>query len=272
MATFWNHPYFSFYERSITEAGLLNELKDRHLNLSHCFHLAAIVSVPYSVEHPEETLKVNYHATKDLLRGAEELGFTKFIFAGSAAEYGEDRRLPLLEEYATEDTNHVSPYGRAKFCASVAVASSTIGVALRFFNIYGPRQDPKSPYSGVISRFADKALAGKSLTIFGDGLQTRDFVYVSDVVEAYARAASLDGVEFHVPGGVYNIGTGRITSVLDLAQTIKELTGNCEPLLFLEERPGDIRHSLASVDAFRSAARWSAKVSLREGLQRTLYP
>ncbi|NLI80423.1 MAG: NAD-dependent epimerase/dehydratase family protein [Deltaproteobacteria bacterium] len=261
---------FHFHERSITERGLITEMARRHANLCICFHLAAIVSVPYSVERPEETMEVNFHATGRLLEGAVEEGLEAFVFAGSAAEYGNDQRLPLLESYAGPETRHASPYGRAKFLASEAVAASPIGVSLRCFNIFGPRQDPSSPYSGVISKFMDMALRGSPLTVFGDGLQTRDFIYVSDIVEAYLVAAGLSQDRDRLPHGVYNVGTGRSTSILELAQTILEVAGQQREMVFQGERPGDIRHSVASIDALKQAGGWEPKVSLREGLGRTL--
>ncbi len=260
---------FIFYERAITEVGLLNDLKTRYPSLEYCFHLAAIVSVPYSVSHPEATMDVNYRATMNLLKEAEHLKFKGFVFAGSAAEYGEENRLPLREEYATEETKHLSPYGRSKYLASGNVAMSPCGVSLRCFNIYGPRQDPGSPYSGVISKFVNMALEKKPLTIFGDGLQTRDFIYVSDVVEAYLRAAGLCGNSAIRGKRLYNVGTGKGTTILEVAETLNELAINHERPAFCKERRGDIRFSLASVDAFRKATGWEPRVALREGLWNT---
>lgn len=270
MASFLDHTGFTFYERSVTQSGLLKEIKEKHPNLRICFHLAAIVSVPFSVDHPELTMEVNHGATLNLLGEAEELDLDRFIFAGSAAEYGNDQRLPLLEEYAMERTVHLSPYGKSKYLASKAVSSRSCGIALRFFNIYGPRQDPSSPYSGVISRFIDRGLSGKPLTIFGDGRHTRDFVYVADGVEAYIRASGLKGSPLSVPPGIYNIGTGKSTAIGDLAEMIKELSENRESLIFSHERPGDICHSIASVESFCKAADWYPSVSLWEGLKKTV--
>lgn len=270
MAGFRDHPSFAFHECSITEPSLLTRLKERHPALECCFHLAAVVSVPYSVDHSEETMEINWHSTASLLDEAVRLGFRSFLFAGSAAEYGEEERLPIREEYATDETVHLSPYGRSKYLSSQRVGSSPIGVALRCFNIYGPRQDPKSPYSGVISRFVDLAFSRKSLTVFGNGLQTRDFIFVADMVGAYVRAAGLDGAGPMVPNGVYNIGTGERTSVLRLAEEINDLAGNHEPMGFLSERPGDILHSVAAVDGFRRVSGWSPQVGLRDGLRATL--
>jgi UDP-glucose 4-epimerase len=270
MATFRDHPAFTFYEFSITEPFLLARLQEKHPALECCFHLAAVVSVPYSVDHPEETMQINWHSTANLLDEAARLGFRSFLFAGSAAEYGEEGRLPIREEYASDETVHLSPYGRSKYLSSQRVGASPIGVALRCFNIYGPRQDPRSPYSGVISRFVDLAFSRKSLTVFGDGLQTRDFICVADMVGAYVRAAGLDGTGPGVQNGIYNIGTGERTSILRLAEVINQIAGNHEPTLFLPDRPGDILHSVAAVDGFRRVSGWSPRVGLREGLQGTL--
>lgn len=270
MASFSNHPSFTFYERSITESALLLELKERHPDLTCCFHLAAIVSVPHSLEYPEETMAVNYRSTLALLNQSDELGFSRFVFAGSAAEYGNDQRLPLREEYASDSTNHLSPYGYSKYLASKEVASRLHGRALRCFNIYGPRQDPKSPYSGVISRFMDMAMTKKPLTVFGDGQQTRDFIFVSDIVEAYLAASSIEREASNAETGVYNVGSGESCSVLELAEIVRKLTDNHTSRTFLPERSGDIRHSLASIEAFGRATSWSPRVSLREGLRITM--
>ncbi len=270
MKSFQDHRDFHFRECSVEEHGLLGRLRREHPALDVCFHLAAIVSVPYSVDHEEETMRVNWHATEDLLREAEGLGFSRFVFAGSAAEYGEDDRLPLLESYVTPETKHLSPYGRAKHLSSQRVASSPIGVSLRCFNIYGPRQDPRSPYSGVISRFIDFALAREPLTIFGDGQQTRDFIYVGDVVSAYLAAAGLGEFRVPLPHGIYNAGTGVRISILELADTIQDLTGNSFHHRFMPERPGDIRHSLASIAALQEHSLWRPRVQLREGLRQTI--
>lgn len=265
-----DHPAFRFHERSITEKGLLGDLTRLHPGLRICFHLAAIVSVPYSMEHPEETMDVNYHATVRLLEEAGSSDFEAFVFAGSAAEYGDDQRLPLSEEFASCATHHLSPYGYTKFLASEAVAATSIGVSLRCFNIFGPRQDPRSPYSGVISKFIDMALNGQSLTIFGDGLQTRDFIYVTDIVEAYLLAAGLVPGKIRLSSGVYNVGTGRSISILDLAEAVLEVTHRPKTLNFLPERPGDIRHSVASIAALNNAGEWIPRVSLHDGLKCTV--
>ncbi len=274
MDSFGSHPNFSFHQRSVAEPGLIEELSQLHPGMQIVFHLAAVVSVPYSVAHPEETMTINHQATLQLLSDARRKGFGTFVFAGSAAEYGTDSRLPLREDYADAATHHLSPYGESKYLASHAVASSQIpcGIALRFFNIYGPRQDPSSPYSGVISRFVEMGYRRQPLTVFGDGQQTRDFIYVSDAVDAYLNAAGLYGKTSPnpVPAGIYNVATNVPTSIRELANLIRELTGNRQDLAFSAERPGDIRHSVADIHRLRLESGWTPRVSLRDGLLQTL--
>ncbi|WP_448384298.1 NAD-dependent epimerase/dehydratase family protein [Desulfosoma sp.] len=270
---FASHPRFFFHERSITEPGLLEDLHKAHGPFHTVFHLAAIVSVPYSVEHPEETYHVNERATVRLLNDAEKLGVRSFVFAGSAAEYGIQDRMPLRESNAGDGTRWLSPYGEAKYRATMAVASRRRrprGVSLRCFNIYGPRQDPSSPYSGVISRFVDMAVAGRPLTVFGDGLQTRDFVFVDDVVEAYRHAAASADESANGPCGIYNVGSGRPTAIVDLARLICRLTERPESITFCAERPGDIRHSTASIEAISRDLGWAPRIGLEQGLRRTI--
>ncbi|ROQ89543.1 NAD-dependent epimerase/dehydratase family protein [Desulfosoma caldarium] len=274
LKTFASHPRFFFHERSVTETGLLTALKDQHGPVFAVFHLAAIVSVPYSLERPEETFLVNTQATLLLLEEAEVLGVRNFVFAGSAAEYGDRDRMPLTEADANEETRWLSPYGEAKYRASVAVASrrgSLCGVSLRCFNIYGPRQDPSSPYSGVISRFVNMAVAQRPLTIFGDGLQTRDFVFVSDVVDAYCLAGLRDDKDdIKRTSGVFNVGSGRATSIVNLARLICRLTHRPESITFGPERPGDIRHSTANIEAITRVLQWKPRIGLKDGLTRTI--
>ena len=273
LATLNPHPRFSLRRQSVTEPGLLTRIQQQHPRLATVFHLAAIVSVPYSLDHPQECHTVNQAATASLLEESRRLGLDTFVFAGSAAEYGAVERMPLVESYATERTERLSPYGESKFAASRAVAGARAkprGVALRCFNIFGPRQDPSSPYSGVISRFIRMATAGDALTVFGDGLQTRDFIYVADVVEAYLAAAGLNGSRAAPAAGIYNIGSGARLAVLDLARVIQGLTGQPKSISFYPERAGDVRHSQADISGFVGATGWRPMVSLEQGLQRTI--
>ncbi|NDV26826.1 NAD-dependent epimerase/dehydratase family protein [Desulfovibrio sp. JC010] len=268
MKGFADHADFTFYERSITEEGLLAELKDKHPELDVVFQLAAVVSVPYSVEHPELTMQVNFEANRDMLDAAREMGFSRFVFAGSAAEYGNEDRLPVKEEYA-DGAEQLSPYGVAKYKSSSYIEKSGYGCALRFFNIFGPRQDPTSQYSGVISRFVDFGLAGKNMVIFGDGEQSRDFLYVSDVVTSYMIAAGLDEQGRGPLTGVFNVGTGKGRSIRELAVVVAELTSAPKEIDFKSERAGDIKHSRADVSRI-TAVGFKAEVAFDEGLSRTV--
>lgn len=269
MESFISDPAFHFHEMSIAEEGFLPGLKDSYPDLDIIFQLAAVVSVPYSVEHPDLTMEINYSANRRMVEDARRLGVSGFVFAGSAAEYGAEKRLPVREDYADDSVVHLSPYGTAKYRSSSFIEKGGYGCSLRFFNIFGPRQDPSSQYSGVISRFVDFGLDGKNMVIFGDGEQTRDFLYVSDVVDSYLIASGLDPAGRGPLRGIYNVGTGRGTSVLKLAETVAELTGGPGEIDFRPERPGDIKHSIA--DAGRiSAAGFKAAVSLRDGLKMTI--
>lgn len=270
MANFAKHPRFVFYEEDIRASQLLKRLRDDHPELSVLYHLAAIVSVPYSVEHPEETLEVNLKASRDLYEEAQALNFETFVFAGSAAEYGEAASVPISENAATPFVEHASPYGEAKYLISKCIEDTSFGTSLRFFNIYGPRQDPSSPYSGVISKFLDCSLAGEPMTVLGDGKQTRDFIYIEDVIRAYLAVAGLgDGALSAVPG-VYNVATGMGISILELAETVWALTSNTKGVLFGPPRAGDIMHSVADITRLEKAIGRFVRYSLDEGLRQTL--
>jgi len=270
MAAFADHPEFHFYETCVTNTGELAALLARHAPLRVCFHLAAVVSVSWSMEHPERTLEVNYQASQRLHAACREQGARAFVFAGSAAEYGETGAAAIREEAATPDTVQASPYGRAKYLSSRLIEHSGFGVSLRCFNIYGPRQDPGSPYSGVISRFCQQALAGEPVTIFGDGGQTRDFIYVADVVQAYLLAAGLAGPHKIPLCGAFNVGRGESTSILELAAVVAGVAGSALAPRFSPSRPGDIRHSLADVGKLEAATGFLAGVAMREGLEKTV--
>ena len=270
MAPFAEHPNFRFYQASIAEPHLFSLLQRSHGIPDLVFHLAAIVSVPYSLEHPEETMDINCHAALALYEQSRRTGAKAFVFAGSAAEYGEERRLPIKEEYAGPHTIQLSPYGKAKYLASSSIAAARYGTSLRFFNIYGPRQAPDSPYSGVISRFVAQALSDDPLTIHGDGSQTRDFLHVSDAVRAYCIAARLDSGISSPLQGVYNIGTGQSLSIRELAAAVAVATGKQQDFCFLPPRQGDIHHSVAAVGKMLQDSGFKATTPLSEGLQNTV--
>lgn len=267
MAAFADHPGFTFWERDVRAPHLVPDALAARPGLRAVFHLAAVVSVPFSIDHPRLTMAVNLDATLALHADSRQAGLPAFVFAGSAAEYGDAATIPVAEEAAGPKTVQQSPYGRAKYLASAAIAASGHGASLRCFNVYGPRQDASSPYSGVISRFMEAGFARRPLTVFGDGRQTRDFVAVDDVVTGYLLAAGLLGPQDRPLAGVYNLGTGRGTSLLELIQALGELTGEEPAVTFLPPRPGDIRHSVADC-AKLAAAGFRPSLTLREGLAR----
>jgi UDP-glucose 4-epimerase len=230
-------------------------------------HLAAQVSVVQSVENPLADMQINYGGTLHVLEYARATGVRKVVFASSAAVYGDVAALPVGEDAPTRP---VSPYGIDKLASELALDyyAQVHGVpttALRFFNVYGPRQDPSSPYSGVISIFADRARAGRPLTIFGDGGQTRDFVYVGDVVRAIVAALG-DGAS----GVVANVATGNEITVLELARTIVELCGGRSAIEHAPARAGEILKSRARVDRLRHELGIVAETRLVDGLRETL--
>lgn len=239
-----------------------------HGPIARAIHLAAQVSVVHSLANPLVDVAVNYVGTVQVLEYARAAGVKKVAFASSAAVYGDTPVVPVVEDAPCRP---LSPYGVDKLASELMLGAyaATHGVAatpLRFFNVYGPRQDPSSPYSGVISIFADRARAGKPLTIFGDGQQTRDFVYVGDVARAVVAAAMADGGD----GTAMNIGTGRETTVRQLAEIVVGLAGTGVAISHAPARAGEIVRSLAAVARVRATLGWQAEVALADGLARTL--
>ena len=239
----------------------------KHGPVGQIIHLAAQVSVVASVANPLVDMQVNYGGTLHVLEYARAAGVGKVVLASSAAVYGEVATLPVQETSATQP---LSPYGIDKYASELALNYYQMvhGVAassLRFFNVYGPRQDPSSPYSGVISIFSDRARSGRPITVFGDGSQTRDFVYVGDVARAIVTAAN--AVHGHPP---INIGTGRAITVKELAHTIVELCGGKSEVLHAPPRAGEIQHSVAAVERMSEHLGLRAETALAQGLARTL--
>ncbi len=235
-------------------------------------HLAAIASVQASLEDPLGTHRTNLQGTLTVLEAAaRERRRVRVTYASSAAVYGDARDLPVQEDAPKRP---LSPYAVDKlagehYLAIYHRAGHVAGVALRFFNVFGPRQDPSSPYSGVISVFAARAARRRPLVVHGDGGQTRDFVYVADVVEALVRAGRLEPAA-ELP--VANVGCGRSVSVRELAMTVLELARGAPPspaeLLAAPAREGDIRHSVADTARLRELLGFVPTTGLREGLER----
>jgi UDP-glucose 4-epimerase len=233
------------------------------------FHNAAIPSVPRSVREPLLAHSSGPTATLHLLEAARQAGVARFIFAASSSAYGETAELPKREAILPDP---LSPYAAGKLAGElyVRVYAQTMGldgVSLRYFNVFGPRQDPSSPYSGVISRFAEAMRAGRQPIIYGDGQQTRDFTYVSNVVAANLaawRASSPLG------GVVLNVGTGRRTSLLELVSALNDILGTNLRPEFQPPRPGDVRDSQASLEQIEAVLGYRPEVDFEEGLRRTL--
>ncbi len=231
-------------------------------------HQAAIASVALSVSQPLLEQEVNLVGTLRLLEAARRAGVRRVVFAGSAAAYGNSPASPKREEMRPEPA---SPYGISKvageyYCRIYSEVFGLETVCLRYFNVFGPRQDPASPYSGVISLFARRLLLGQAPTIFGDGEQSRDFTYVDDVVEANLRACRAGRAR----GEIYNIGCGRSTTIRELARRLNRVLGTSIEPRFAPARPGDVRVSLADISRAGAELGYRPAVQLEEGLARTL--
>lgn len=232
------------------------------------YHLAALPSVPRSVKLPLESHRATAQGTLAVLTAAEQAGVRRVVVASSSSVYGDTPTLPKRETMAPQP---LSPYATAKLAAeSYAVHWASRGkletVSLRFFNVYGPRQDPDSPYAAVIPTFIRRIREGKPMPVNGDGGQTRDFTFVADVVRGLTMAGSASGVS----GRVYNLAGGSPVSVLDMGRALAKLTGREPKFEFGPARPGDIRDSFADVAAVRRDLGFAAAVPLEEGLRRTL--
>jgi UDP-glucose 4-epimerase len=233
------------------------------------FHEAAIPSVPRSLSEPILSHACGPTATLNLLEAARQAGVRRFVFAASSSAYGETTELPKHEDMLPQP---LSPYAAGKIAGEAyvhAYARSTTldGVSLRYFNIFGPRQDPSSPYSGVISLFANRMSRGLRPIIFGDGTQTRDFTYVTNAV-----AANLAALRHPNPlkGAVYNVGTGERVSLLQLVAAINAILGTDLEPEFRGSRMGDVRDSQASLDRIRRVLAYEPEVSFELGLSQYL--
>jgi UDP-glucose 4-epimerase len=235
---------------------------------SAIFHLAALASVQRSVEKPLESHRVCAEGTLAVLDAARRAGVRRVVYAASSSAYGIPANDVQTEE---ESVSPLSPYAAAKLAGEMYAQAfaATYGletVRLRFFNIFGPRQRADSPYSGVIALFTAALCGGCIPTIFGDGLQSRDFTYVTDVVQALIRASEVSGVS----GKVYNIGTGRAVSLLQLLDVLNRLLGTTITAKHAPARAGDVRHSRADISRARQDLGYEPSVSFEKGLEETL--
>ena len=234
------------------------------------FHEAAIASVPQSMAEPLENHAVNATGTMRVLESARRAGVRRVVYAASSAAYGDEPTLPKVETMAPAP---ISPYGASKLAGEVAmqVYARAFGletVCLRYFNVFGPRQDPKSEYAAVIPKFVTAALAGKQPRIFGDGKQSRDFCHIDNVVEANFAAATADARR--VSGGVFNVGCGEAIDLNRVVAILGDILGRKIEAVYEPERAGDIKHSWGDVGAARAALGFRAAVSFTDGLRRTV--
>lgn len=251
-----------FVQGSITDLPLLQKLFQ---GVCCIFHLAAIPSVPRSLENPLACHEVNITGTLNVLLAAKDSGVKKVIYASSSSVYGDTPTLPKTEGMLPSPQ---SPYAVTKLCGEYYCrvfeqVYDLPTVCLRYFNVYGPKQDPDSEYAAVIPKFIRRGLDGNPPIIFGDGKQTRDFTYVRDTVKATILVAETEA------RGVYNVGNGNRTTINELAKLILSLIGSHLEPTHQEPRPGDIRHSLADISNIKALG-YNPDYSLREGLEETI--
>jgi len=253
----------TFVEGTFTDEDLVLSLCE---GIDGIFHLGALTSVQQSVEEPRRAHEVNIGGTLNLLMAAREQAVRKVVFASTAALYGNNPTFPKTETMLPEP---LSPYAVSKltgeyYCRIFSDLYGVKSACLRFFNVFGPRQDPHSDYAAVIPIFISRLLDGKPLTIFGDGKQTRDFIFVKDVV-----AANLRGMEGDAEG-VFNIARGERTSLNELASLLVDIVGSEAGIVYEAPRAGDVRHSMADVSKARDRLGFSPSYSIREGLEETV--
>lgn len=229
------------------------------------FHEAAVASMPLSIKDPVYTTAVNSSGMLNVLIAARDQGVKRVVYASSAAVYGEPIKNPQIE---TDEIHPLSPYAVHKKTNEYygGLFSDLYGletVGLRYFNVYGARQDPSSPYSGVISKFIDQMKKNEKITIFGDGNQTRDFIYVKDVVNANFLAATAENIS----GDFFNVGTGQSVTIFDLFQILKELLDYPDDPQFAPPRPGDIKFSLSSIEKAQKKFGFNPVYDLKTGLK-----
>jgi UDP-glucose 4-epimerase len=234
--------------------------------VDYIFHLAALISVPESMSKPQECVDLNVTGLLNVLTAAAEANVKKLVLASSAAIYGNNPAVPKIETMFPEP---LSPYAVTKldgeyYCDLFTRTTCLETTCLRFFNVFGPRQDPNSAYAAAVPIFIRKALDGEPLTIFGDGEQTRDFIYVKDIVAANVFAATTPGVT-----GVFNVGYGASTTINHIANEIIKAAGSASKIDHKPERAGDVKHSLASVEKLTTAG-FRPVSNLSEGLTATL--
>jgi nucleoside-diphosphate-sugar epimerase len=232
------------------------------------FHQAALPSVPRSVQDPLTSNATNITGTLNVLLAARDAGVRRVIFASSSSIYGSSPQMPKREDVMPLP---ISPYAAAKvacegYCRSFAEVYGLETVALRYFNVFGPRQDPRSEYAAAVPKFINELMAGERPTVFGDGEQSRDFAYVQNIIEANVLAMDAQGVA----GQVFNVACGEAVTINRLLEELRALLDTDIEAEYVAPRPGDVRHSLADISRARTALDYEPSVHLREGLRRTI--
>jgi len=259
---FLGNKNFKFINGSITDLNLLRKMT---CDVDYILHHAAIVSVTESIENPILTNEVNINGTLNVLTAAKENQIKKLVFASSCAVYGDSPKLPKTENM---NPNSKSPYAVTKltgeyYCNVFKNIYGLETLSLRYFNCYGPRQSQESEYAAVIPKFIFAALNDKPIVIYGDGRQTRDFVYVKDVVNANMLAIKNGS-------GIYNIGFGKEVTINELADKIIELAKSKSEIIHKKQREGDIKHSLADISKAKKEICYEPKYNLEQGLKETV--
>jgi nucleoside-diphosphate-sugar epimerase len=248
----------------------LKAVQDACQGIDYVFHEAAIPSVPKSVADPLGSNRANVDATVNVLVAARDAKVKRVIYAASSSAYGDTPTLPKREEMIP---NPISPYAVAKLASEYYMTSffrcyGLETVSLRYFNIFGPRQDPSSPYSGVLAKFITQMLNGEQPTIFGDGTQSRDFTYIDNVVSANLLACKAPADR--VAGQVFNVATGTRIDLNETFRAIKKITGYAGEVKYGPDRAGDVKHSLANLTRSEKHLGYKPLVSFEEGLRRTI--
>lgn len=254
----------NFVNGSVTDKELLNKvLKDA----DYVHHLAALVSVPESITNPYECVDINVNGLLNVLEASRQNKVKRVIHSSSAAIYGDN---PVSPKTTDLNPSPKSPYGITKldgeyYLQMYAEQYGMQTISFRYFNVFGPRQDPKSQYAAAIPIFVSQALKNEDIVIYGDGEQTRDFIFVKDVVKVNILATEYQNVS-----GVYNVGTGIATSINTLVKLVIEMTKSKSKIIYKDERPGDIKHSLSSIETTKKDLRFSPQSDLVSGLEETI--
>jgi len=252
-----------FIEESITNRAAVKKAMQ---GVDYVFHLAAMISVPESMGKPAECVEINTQGTLNVLQEAADAGVKKLCLSSSAANYGDNPTVPKVEAMLPEPK---SPYAVTKldgeyYCRIFHDEGWLKTASMRYFNVFGPRQDPKSQYAAAVPIFIDRAVRNEAITIFGDGTQTRDFIFVKDIVAANVFLATNEDLT-----GVYNIAYGQRQTIQEVAEKIIELTGSSSKIEYGPVRAGDVKHSQASIDKIQTAG-FALSGRFDEGLSQTI--